>query len=127
MGKKTNKSFKTCDLDAVFAEQRAFVKARDWEQFHTLKNVAIALNVEASELLELFMWMRDEEAAKVGKNIKLKREIEREVADVFYWLCRLSDLLDIDLEAAFFKKMKENAKKYPVKLAKGNWTKYTKL
>jgi NTP pyrophosphatase (non-canonical NTP hydrolase) len=111
------------NLKKVTQLQRAFVKARDWEQFHTPKNLAVALSVEASELLEVFQWMKDKESLKP----EAAAHVREEIADVFFYLVRLSDVLEIDLEQAFMDKMKKNARKYPVRLSKGSSRKYTEL
>jgi dCTP diphosphatase len=102
-----------------------FCKARNWSQFHNPKDLAISLNLEASELLEHFQWKNGEELEEYIK--KNKKEIGKELSDVLYWVLLMSHKLDIDLEKAFLNKMKENAKKYPVKKAKGKATKYDKL
>lgn len=113
------------NLQKILKHQRAFVKARAWDQFHSPKNLSAALSVEASELLEIFQWMDGEESRRPDK--KKKGHIEEEVADVFFYLLRICDLLDIDPEKAFWKKMKKNAKKYPVRLAKNSSAKYTEF
>ena len=101
----------------VKSEIRKFVDERDWEQFHTPKNLSMALSVEASELLEIFQWQKADEYKNANK--KQKEMIKDEIADIFYYLVRISDKLDIDIEKAFIKKMKKNRKKYPKRLVKG--------
>lgn len=102
-----------------------FRKARDWKQFHNLKDLAISLSLEAGEVLEHFQWKSPEE---IQKHIKEnRREIAHELADVFYWVLLMSYDLGIDLEKALGDKMKLNAKRYPVKRAKGKHSKYTEL
>ena len=101
----------------VKKEIKRFVDERDWEQFHTPKNLSMALSVEASELLEIFQWQKADEYKKANK--KQKEMIKDEIADIFYYLVRISDKLDIDIEKAFIKKMKKNRKKYPKRLVKG--------
>jgi|SRR3989338_570639 len=102
-----------------------FRDARDWRQFHNLKDIAISLSLEASEVLEHFQWKSTEEIKKYIK--ENKKEIADEVADVFYWVLLMSSDLEIDIEKALKNKMIKNAKKYPVKKAKGKHSKYTKL
>ncbi|MFA6520363.1 MAG: nucleotide pyrophosphohydrolase [Candidatus Paceibacterota bacterium] len=102
-----------------------FREARDWKQFHNPKDVAISLSLEAGEVLEHFQWKSKEEIEKYIKTNK--NEIGDELADVFYWVLLLSDDLNIDIEKALRKKMKENNKKYPIKKAKGRHNKYTEL
>lgn len=114
-------------IDRILAQQRAFVRARDWEQFHTPKNLAAALSVEASELLEIFQWMTVAEEARCLTDRELRKKIGKEMADVFFYLMRLSDVLGVDVEKEFKSKMRENARKYPVRASKGRATKYTEL
>ncbi len=99
--------------------------ARDWKQFHNPKDCAISLSLEASEVLEHFQWKSPEEMAQHIK--KNKKEIGNELSDVLYWILLMSHDLNIDIEKAFQEKMKQNAKKYPIKKAKGKHTKYTEL
>ncbi len=102
---------------------RKFATERDWDQFHLPKNLAIALSVEAAELLEHFQWMPDQESAALpaGKRAKVREEL----ADVLLYLIRLADKLDINLVSAATDKMAVNAKKYPVHKARGTSKKYT--
>jgi dCTP diphosphatase len=102
-----------------------FRDARDWRQFHNPKDLAISLSLEAGEVLEHFQWKSQEEIKKYTK--KHKKEIADELADVFYWILLMSSDLNINIEKALKLKMKENAKKYPVKKSKGKHTKYNKL
>ena len=104
---------------------RAFAHARDWEQFHTPKNLACALSVEASELLEHFQWLTEAQSQSLPPD--KQQEVAAEAADVFLYLLQLCDKLGIDLIAAARAKMLVNAQKYPVHAARGNSTKYTEL
>lgn len=104
---------------------RAFAAARDWEQFHTPKNLACALSVEASELLEHFQWLTEAQSQSLAPD--KRREVAAEAADVFLYLLQLCDKLGIDLVAAAQAKMLVNAEKYPVATARGNSAKYTEL
>ena len=104
---------------------RRFAAARDWEQFHTPKNLAMALSVEAAELLEHFQWLTPEESARLGA--RAKGAVEDEIADVLLYLTRLADVLAIDPLAAARRKIRVNARKYPVRRAKGSARKYTDL
>jgi NTP pyrophosphatase (non-canonical NTP hydrolase) len=99
-----------------------FVSERNWQTFHDPKNLAISLQLESSEVLELFQWTKDNQI-KDGKNEELKDEL----ADVLYWLIMLSNHYDIDLIDALDKKMKKNEEKYPIEKAKGKSDKYTEL
>ena len=102
---------------------RRFAAARDWEQFHTPKNLAMALAVEAAELLEQFQWLTPAQSAQL--NVRKKRAVEDEIADVLLYLTRLADVLDVDPIAAACRKIRSNARKYPVSRAKGNARKYS--
>jgi dCTP diphosphatase len=106
-------------------ELRQFAADRDWEQFHTPMNLAIALSVEAAELLEHFQWLTPDESQRLPAD-KLSA-IRLEMADVLLYLVRLADRLGIDLAASAFDKIAINAKKYPVSLSKGLSKKYTEL
>ena len=104
---------------------RTFASDRDWDQFHSPKNLAIALSVEASELLEHFQWVFDAESAALSPEKFLK--VREEVADVFLYLIRLADKLGIDLVSAANEKIRVNAGKYPIDKARGSSKKYTDL
>ena len=91
---------------------RTFAEERDWLQFHTPKNLAMALSVEASELLELFQWLTPEQSLRVMSEERAA-EVEDEVADVMIYLLRLVDVLGIDLENAVASKVVSNASRFP--------------
>jgi NTP pyrophosphatase (non-canonical NTP hydrolase) len=110
------------DFHLLMEKLRKFRDDRDWAQFHVPKNLAISLQLEASEVLELFQWTLDNEI-KPGSEGKLGAEL----ADVFYWTLMLADKHGIDLLAALDKKMIENEAKYPIDKAKGRSAKYTEL
>jgi NTP pyrophosphatase (non-canonical NTP hydrolase) len=101
---------------------RQFVEERDWDQFHTPKNLASALSVEAAELLEHFQWLKDGRAEELGA-AKLG-EVRHEMADVLVYLVRLADKLDVDLMAAVQEKMVLNREKYPADKVRGDARKY---
>ena len=115
------------DLGKIKQTMREFAKERDWEQFHSPKNIATALSVETAELLEIFQWMPENDSREIMKNGDQAKKVREEMADIFYYLIRLSDILEIDLEKEFEHKMTINREKYPVSLAKGNALKYTNL
>lgn len=102
---------------------RAFVAERDWERFHSPKNLAMALSVEASELVELFQWLSEDESTALDD--AQRRRVAEELADVLWYLVRLSDRLDIDLLEAAGQKLAANAKKYPAEKVRGQARKYT--
>ena len=104
-----------------------FAKKRDWEKFHSLKNLAISINIESSELLEIFQWDDNQEIDEKLKKKQFKERISDEVADVLLYLLRFSQIANVDLEKICLKKMKKNAKKYPIKISNGISTKYTSL
>jgi len=104
---------------------QAFAQEREWEQFHSPKNLAAALSVEAAELLEHFQWLTEEQSRSLPD---VKRDaVAEEVADVFLYLLQLSDKLGIDPLDAARKKLQLNALKYPVERAKGTSKKYSEL
>ncbi|HEU4517353.1 MAG TPA: nucleotide pyrophosphohydrolase [Steroidobacteraceae bacterium] len=111
------------DLEDLKARVRAFVAERDWERFHSPKNLAMALSVEASELVELFQWLTEEESAKLDD--ARRQRVAEELADVLWFLVRLSDRLDIDLLEAAGQKLVANAKKYPADRVRGQAKKYS--
>ena len=102
------------DLKKINQKIKGFVKARDWEQFHSPKNLSMALSVEASELVEIFQWLKESDLKKVDKE-----KVADEIADIFFYLIRISQKMNIDIEKSFHTKMIKNIKKYPVKLSKG--------
>ncbi|MBI4191577.1 MAG: nucleotide pyrophosphohydrolase [Betaproteobacteria bacterium] len=104
---------------------RKFAAARDWQQFHTPKNLAMALSVEAAELLEHFQWLTADQSLRL--NTGSRRAIADEIADVLLYLTRLADVLRIDPLEAARRKLRRNARKYPVSRAKGNARKYNEL
>lgn len=115
---------KTLDLEKIHQALAAFAKERDWDQFHSVKNLSMALSVETAELVEIFQWMKEEDSNHVHQNPELKTKVEEEVADVFLYLLRIAGKLEIDLEAAVLEKMKKNAAKYPADKFHGSSRKY---
>lgn len=111
------------DFDRIRRQVREFVAARDWGQFHSPKNLAMALIVEAAELVEHFQWLSEAESAALPPE-KLA-EVELELADIQVYLISLAAKLEVDLLAAVDKKLLLNAQKYPVDKARGNSKKYT--
>lgn len=114
---------KTTDADEAFKSLKeqilAFRDARDWSQFHNPKDLAIALSVEAAELLEAYLWKKDHEASTDA--------IRAELADVIIYAILFADSADIDIADAVRSKLEENGRKYPVGKAKGSARKYTEL
>jgi dCTP diphosphatase len=112
-------------LEDLRRRMAKFAAERDWDQFHNPKNLAMALAGEAGELMEHFQWLTLEQAARLPK--AAREEVALECADVLLYLLRLCDKLDIDLAQATRRKLALNAKKYPVRKARGKMTKYDKL
>lgn len=101
-----------------------FAGKRNWQQFHSPKNLSMALIVEAAELVEHFQWLSQQQSHSLDDTSK--KEVAMEMADVFIYLIRLADQLDIDLLAAAREKMAINNKKYPAELCAGKSDKYTR-
>ncbi|MCG2583077.1 nucleotide pyrophosphohydrolase [Massilia sp. TS11] len=110
------------EFDRIRDAMRQFVAERDWDQFHTPKNLASALAVEAAELLEIFQWLRQGEPDELGPD-KLQA-VRHEMADVLLYLVRLADRLGVDLPSAVDEKMVLNRAKYPADLVRGDARKY---
>ena len=106
---------------------RDFVAERDWEQFHTPKNLVMALAGEVGELTEIFQWLTPEQSATVLADPARATQVREEIADIFAYLLRLADVLGVDLEASLLDKTAKNAAKYPVETARGTADKYTDL
>lgn len=118
-------SMSRTELDDIREALRRFAAERDWEQFHSPKNLAMALTVEAGELLEQFQWKTEEASNALDPS---EREAVRlEMADVLLYLVRIADKLDVDLVAAARDKLEINARKYPADKARGSARKYTEL
>jgi len=115
---------KNIDLQKLNADIESFVNERDWDQFHSIKNLSMALSVESSELVEIFQWMKEEDSNQIKHDPKTMQKIEDEVADIFVYLMRIVSKTDIDLEKVVRAKMKKNAEKYPADKVKGNSKKY---
>ena len=107
------------------AKLRDFAAERDWEQFHSPRNLAAALSVEAAELLEHFQWLGDQESRTLAA--EKRRQVAEEVADVLLYLLQLADKLDIDPIETARNKLQANAVKYPVDRARGSSKKYSEL
>ena len=113
------------EMEALRLAVRKFAEDRDWDQFHSPKNLASALTVEAGELLEQFQWLTEEQSKSLSDEQKAK--VKEEIADVLIYLVRLADKLDVDLIAVARDKIVRNAEKYPIEKARGSNKKYTEL
>ena len=113
------------DINALKHQLREFADTRDWNQFHSPKNLSMALSIEAGEIMEHFQWLTQEQS----KNLPADKldEVSKELADTLLYLIRLADKLDIDLLAAAQNKIKLNGQKYPVEKSRGNAKKYTEF
>ena len=118
---------KKMDLKKINSEIEKLVHERDWDQFHSVKNLSMALSVESSELMEIFQWMSEEQSNQVHNDPKTLAKLEDEVADVFVYLMRIVSKSHINLEQAVSNKLKKNAEKYPIEKSKGNSKKYTEF
>jgi dCTP diphosphatase len=113
------------ELESLREQLRSFAAARDWGQFHSPKNLAMALSAEAGELLEVFQWLTEAQSRSLAADARAAAS--EEIADVLLYLIRLCDELGIDPIAAANRKLVANGEKYPVDKARGNSRKYTEL
>jgi dCTP diphosphatase len=112
-------------MNELMIRIREFIQDRDWEQFHTPKNLSMALSIEIAEIMEHFQWKTAEESRELDS--KTFNEVKDEIGDTLIYLLRLCDELQIDPIKAANEKMLKNGEKYPVEKAKGNAKKYTEL
>ena len=113
------------DEKKIKVSLQKFATDRDWNKFHTPKNLAISISLEASELLEIFQWSN--EKTSFYQKIDMRKKISEEVADIALYLIRFCDLMNLDLEKICLEKIRLNKKKYPIHLSKGSSKKYTQL
>ena len=115
----------SAEIESLKLKLQKFAEERDWDQFHSPKNFSMAMIVECAELVEHFQWLTDEQS----KNLSAETldEVSLEMADIFIYLIRLADKLDVDLIETAKRKMILNAEKYPVEKSKGLAVKYNKL
>ena len=113
------------NLSKLAQKLREFARERDWDQFHSPKNLSMALSVEVAELVEHFQWLTEAQSRSLGA--EELAEISEEIADIQIYLTRLADQIDVDIENAVSEKLKVNAGKYPVAKAYGSALKSTKL
>ena len=110
-------------LESLRDHLRVFAKARDWDQYHTPKNLSMALIAEAAELVEHFQWVEGDQSHLLED--KTRRSVEEELADILIYLVRISDKLGIDLYQASERKLEINERKYPADKVRGSAKKYT--
>lgn len=113
------------DINNLNKRLENFTKARDWDKYHSPKNLAMALTGEVGELNEIFQWLTEEESYTLDK--KVMQEAKEEVADITIYLLKICTKLNINLEAAVLEKIKINEEKYPIEKIRGNFKKYTEL
>jgi len=116
---------RTTTIHTLREQVRAFITARDWDQFHAPKDLAIALSIEAGELLEHFRFRTDSEITERLNTPDFRQDISDELADVLYFVLAISNKLDIDLTTALALKMAVSAQRYPIEKARGKNLKYT--
>jgi len=107
------------NINEIVEKLLQFRDERDWKQFHNPKDLALAINVEAGELLELFLWKKPEEVKK--------EKVSEELADIFAFAFLLADKYDFDVKEIVIEKLMKNADKYPIEKSKGNSKKYNEL
>ncbi|RYH56194.1 MAG: nucleotide pyrophosphohydrolase [Alcaligenaceae bacterium] len=115
------------DIEGAALALRYFAEQRDWQQFHSPKNLAMALSGEVGELTEIFQWMTEADSHDAASSPRTAQAVRDELADVALYLIRLADVLKVDLNAAIVDKLASNAAKYPVDASKGVSTKYDQL
>lgn len=117
----------TTTVNTLRERVQAFVRERDWEQFHSPKNLSMALAAESGELMEHFLWAESKASLDVVRDPKKRAAIEAEIADVVIYALEFANICGIDLSAAIETKLAANAAKYPVEKARGRSEKYTEL
>jgi len=115
------------DASGLVAALRQFATERDWDRFHSPKNLVMALTGEVGELSEVFQWMSAEASCEAARDPATATAVRHELADVLLYAVRLADVLGVDLNAAAAEKLRLNAEKYPVRAARGSSKKYTEL
>lgn len=118
---------KDTSVEDLKLKVKEFCEARDWDQFHNAKDLALALSIEAAELMEIFRWKNFEEVEALFEDEKKREDIEDEMADVLCFLVRLAQRYNINLSEAFYKKVGKTAIRYPVEKAKGSNKKYNEF
>ena len=114
------------DIKAIQEKLTIFSNEREWDQFQSPKNLSMGLVRESAELLELFQWLTEQQSIDIVRSEKQMSLVREEMADVFLFLARLADKLDVDIEKAALEKIKINEIKYPINLSKGNMEKYNR-
>lgn len=127
MGSNDQQIASLIDVKGLSAALATFAAERNWDQFHSPKNLAMALTGEVGELSEIFQWLTEEASKSVATNADTATAVREELADVTLYLVRLASVLGVDLNEAVTQKLQKNAAKYPVDKAHGSHKKYDKL
>lgn len=112
------------DINEITNKIKKFSEDRNWDKFHTPKNLSMALSVEVAELVEIFQWLSQEESSNLSEDNL--QSVKEELADILIYLIRIADKFNIDLEESVDEKILINEQKYPVELSRGNAVKYNK-
>lgn len=112
------------NIEEIKKQLTIFAEKREWNKFHSPKNLVMAAGVEMAEIIEIFQWITEEESFKIKDSADLKTQVSHEIADVFLYLIRLADILNIQLNQSLIDKININEKKYPLNLVKGSSKKY---
>ena len=115
------------DVSGLQSAVERFVRERDWDQFHSPKNLVMALTGEVGELSEIFQWLTEEASHAVARDAATARAVRDELADVLIYLARLAAVLDVDLDEAVATKLRANAQRYPVEQVRGSARKQREL
>jgi dCTP diphosphatase len=117
--------YSTQDLESLKLRLRDFSGARDWEQFHSIRNLILALVGEVGELAAEFQWLNDEQVESAMLDTQKREAVGSELADILAYLIRIADIAKFDLESELVKKLKVNESRYPIDKSKGSSAKYT--
>jgi len=121
----TETTFNQLNIKEMQEYSQRFVEERKWDQYHTPKNIVMGISIESAELMEIFQWLTEKESFEIINDPKKRDQVADEIGDIIHYLIRLSTLLGIDLNAAFWDKIKKTEAKYPPTLVKGKSGKYT--
>ena len=112
-------------LREIKGKIKKFIKERDWEKYHSPKNISMSIAIEAAELMEHFQWLTIDQSKKLLKNKSRREEIEDELADIAIYVLDFCNAFDINIEKCILRKLDKSSKKYPVRLVRGKAHKYT--
>ena len=114
------------DINKIQKILQEFSSKRNWDQFHSPKNLAMALSVDVAELVEIFQWLDNEQSLAQNLDSDSLKILKEELGDIMIYTIRLADKLNVNLEKAIYEKIEINSKKYPVELSKDNAVKYSR-